>query len=62
MDYEQDLVSRLRKGESNAREEVIKLHHAFLVAMTTPLVGPSSADDVAQETWLKAFAAIGQFE
>ncbi|EMM6789202.1 sigma-70 family RNA polymerase sigma factor [Pseudomonas aeruginosa] len=62
MDYEQDLVKRLRRGESNALEEVIKLHHAFLVAMTTPLVGPSLADDVAQETWLKAFAAIGQFE
>lgn len=62
MDYEQDLVKRLRRGDSNALEEVIKLHHAFLVAMTTPLVGPSLADDVAQETWLKAFAAIGQFE
>lgn len=62
MDYEQDLVTRLRRGESNALVEVIKLHHAFLVAMTTPLVGPSLADDVAQETWLKAFAAIGQFK
>lgn len=62
MDYEQDLVKRLRKGDRNALEEVIKLHHAFLVAMTTPLVGPTLADDVAQETWLKAFAAINQFE
>lgn len=62
MDYEQDLINRLRRGERNALEEVIKLHHAFLVAMTTPLVGPSLADDAAQETWLKAFAAIDKFE
>ncbi|MFZ3183970.1 MAG: sigma-70 family RNA polymerase sigma factor [Pseudomonas sp.] len=62
MDDEQELVKRLRNGDSNAFETVIKLHHAFLVAMAIPLVGPDSADDVAQETWLRAFAAIGKFE
>lgn len=62
MDDEQELVRRLRNGDSNALEAVIKLHHAFLVAMTIPLVGPDLADDVAQETWLRAFAAIGKFE
>lgn len=62
MDDEQELVTRLRKGDNSALEAVIKLHHAFLVAMATPLVGPDSADDVAQETWLRAFAAIGKFE
>lgn len=62
MDDEQELLRRLRLGDSGALETVIKLHHAFLVAMAMPLVGPESADDVAQETWLKAFAAIGKFE
>lgn len=62
MDDEQELVKRLRNGDSSALETVIKLHHAFLVAMAIPLVGPDSADDVAQETWLRAFAAIGKFE
>lgn len=62
MDDEQELLRRLRRGDNGALEAVIKLHHAFLVAMATPLVGPESADDVAQETWLKAFAAIGKFE
>lgn len=59
---EQELINRLRKGDSNALEAVIKMHHAFLVAMAIPLVGSSLADDVAQETWLRAFAAIGNFE
>jgi len=59
---EQELVKRLRQGDSNALETAIKLHHAVLVAMAIPLVGADSADDVAQETWLKAFAAISKFE
>lgn len=59
---EQELIKRLRQGDKGALETVIKLHHAFLVAMATPLVGNDLADDVAQETWLKAFAAIGKFE
>ena len=62
MDDEQELLKRLRNGDSNAFEAVIKLHHAFLVAMVIPLVGPDAADDVAQEPWLRAFAAIGKFE
>lgn len=62
MDDEQELLRRLRRGDNGALETVIKLHHTFLVAMAMPLVGSESADDVAQETWLKAFAAIGKFE
>lgn len=62
MDDEQALIKRLRAGDSAALETMIKLHHGFLVAMATPLVGHGLADDVAQETWLKAFAAIGAFE
>ena len=30
--------------------------------MATPLVGHELADDVAQETWIKAFSAIKKFE
>lgn len=62
MDNEAELLERVRAGERCALDEMIKLHHAFLVAMTTPLVGSGLADDVAQETWLKAIASIGKFE
>jgi RNA polymerase sigma-70 factor (ECF subfamily) len=62
MDDEQELIRRLREGDKGTLETVIKLHHAFLVAMATPLIGCELADDVAQETWLKVFAAIGKFE
>jgi RNA polymerase sigma-70 factor (ECF subfamily) len=56
------IVKRLREGDTSAFEAIIKQHHAFLVAMAIPLVGPQLADDVAQETWLKALAAINGFE
>lgn len=62
MDDEQALLKRLRQGDKEALESVIKLHHAFLIAMATPLVGHELADDVAQETWIKAFSAIKKFE
>lgn len=62
MDNEHDLVDRLRKGDAFALERLIKTHHAFLVTLATPLVGPDSANDVAQETWLKAVAAVDMFE
>ncbi len=62
MNDEQELVKRLRNGDDRALEAVIEQHHGFLVAMATPLVGPDLADDVAQETWLRAIAAIGKFE
>ncbi|MOA00222.1 ECF RNA polymerase sigma-E factor [compost metagenome] len=62
MDEEQELVRRLQQGEAAACEAVIKAHHRFLIAMAVPLVGQTLADDVAQETWLKAFAAIDRFE
>ncbi|MNZ97861.1 ECF RNA polymerase sigma-E factor [compost metagenome] len=62
MDEEQELVKRLQQGDAAASEAVIRTHHRFLVAMVVPLVGQGLADDVAQETWLKAFAAIDRFE
>lgn len=62
MDDEQALLKRLRLGDKDALESVIKCHHAFLLAMAIPLVGHKWADDVVQETWLKAFTAIKQFE
>lgn len=62
MDEEQTLIQGLRCGETAACEAAIRTHHRFLVAMAAPLVGADLAADVAQETWIRAFAAIGSFE
>ncbi|AJE23616.1 RNA polymerase sigma factor [Azotobacter chroococcum] len=62
MDEEQALIEGIRRGETAACEAAIRTHHRFLVAMATPLVGADLAADVAQDTWLRAFAAIAGFE
>ncbi|MBC2693288.1 MULTISPECIES: RNA polymerase sigma factor [Pseudomonas] len=62
MDDEQEMIQRLKRGDPAACETAIKAHHRFLIAMTVPLVGRDLADDVAQETWIKAFAAVEKFE
>ncbi len=59
---ERALVRAMQRGEPAAFESAIRAHHRFLIAMATPLTGAELAKDVAQETWIKAFAAIGRFE
>ena len=56
------LVQRLRLGEKAAIMEAVELHHGFLITMVRPLVGMDTAEDIVQEAWIKAFAAIGRFE
>ncbi|WP_349615793.1 RNA polymerase sigma factor [Azotobacter salinestris] len=62
MNEEQALIQGVQRGETAACETVIRTHHRFLIAMATPLVGADLAADVAQETWIRAFAAITAFE
>jgi RNA polymerase sigma-70 factor, ECF subfamily len=62
MDDEKKLLKQLRQGNKETFEGVVKLHHSFLIAMTTPLVGHELAGDVVQETWVKAFTAVKKFE
>ena len=59
---EEELVTRLRKGDRAALGEAITLHHGFLLAMVRPLAGVQWAEDVVQETWLKATLALPRFE
>lgn len=49
-------------GDRSASESLVRTYHGLLVAMVRPLVGESLADDVAQETWIKALTAVEKFE
>ncbi len=62
MDNEADLVGALQAGDRDATDQVVRLHHGFLLAMVSPLVGEDAAKDVVQDTWIKALAAIKGFE
>jgi RNA polymerase sigma-70 factor, ECF subfamily len=57
-----ELIDRLVRRERPAVERVVRAHHGFLVGMVMPLVGVELAEDVVQEAWIKAFAALGRFE
>lgn len=41
---------------------LVREHHRALIGIATPIVGPSEAEEVVQNAWLKAHRAIGQFE
>jgi RNA polymerase sigma-70 factor (ECF subfamily) len=55
-------IERLRRGERAAIEQLVRTHHGFLLGMVIPLVGAELAQDVVQETWVKALRAMGDFE
>lgn len=62
MDDEQQLLEQLREGLPGALERAVLLHHGFLLAMVRPLVGEDLAQDVVQNTWINAAAAMAGFE
>lgn len=62
MNDDEQLVARLRDGAPGALEQAVLRHHGFLLAMVRPLVGDDLAQDVAQNTWMSAVAAIDKFE
>lgn len=57
-----DLVTRLRRREPSAWREVVRRHHATLVALAAGIVGnPATAEEVAQDAWTAAVRAIDGF-
>ncbi len=59
---DEQLIADLQAGRVGAVDEVVRLHHGFLLAMVRPLVGDDQAQDAVQNTWVNALAAINSFE
>lgn len=56
------LLVRLRGRDPSAWREVVRRHHAMLVALAASVVGNgATAEEVAQEAWTAAVAAIDRF-
>ncbi|MGV9211588.1 sigma-70 family RNA polymerase sigma factor [Micromonospora sp. RB23] len=51
-----------RDGDPSAQAVFVRLTQAEVWRFTAALVGPDSADDLAQETYLRAFKALPAFE
>lgn len=55
-------LERLRSGDQALFAELVRDHHHALIALATPIVGRSEAEEVVQNAWFKAHQAIAQFE
>lgn len=57
------LLPRIREGDRTAFAALVERHHGSLVRLAALFVSTrSSAEEVAQETWLAALDGIGRFE
>ena len=60
---ERALVARARKGDLNAFETLVKLHQRGIYALCFRMAGiHQAADDLAQETFVKAYFALSGFK
>ena len=55
-------LQQLQQGDQAAFASLVKAHHRALVALVTPMVGASNAEEVVQNGWIKAYRAIADFE
>ena len=59
---ESTLVTRARRGEAAAYEELVRMHQAvaFRVALVTA-GDPADAEEAVQDAFVKAYRALGRF-
>lgn len=64
MGHDEDLAlsRRAAAGDSLAFRLLVEKHEAPLRAFLTHMAGPVSADDIAQDAFLRAWRAAGQFD
>ncbi|MDF1629800.1 MAG: sigma-70 family RNA polymerase sigma factor [Alcanivoracaceae bacterium] len=55
-------LAQLRSGDEAAFARLVRAHHRALLALARPIVGESEAAEVVQIAWIKAHAALKDFE
>ena len=61
-DLDQDLVRRVQQGDKSAFDLlVIKYQHKIVHLVNRYVKDPVEAQDVAQDTFIKAYRALGDF-
>jgi len=56
------LLRRLLNGEEAAYRTLVATHHGVMRRLARAIVGDALAEEVVQETWIKAIAALPSFE
>src|SRR5262245_60451718 len=58
-----ELVARARTGDPGAFEELVTRHHAACLRYAAHLLGDrTGAEDVVQDTWVRAYRSLGRYE
>lgn len=58
-----ELIAQARQGDNDAWESLTRLHHESVFRLAYLIVGdPADADDVAQETFIRAYRSLDQFD
>ena len=59
---EEQLVAHAQAGDAAAFEELVRLHERYVYNLALRVVGnPEDAEDLAQQTFLRAWRALGSF-
>ncbi len=62
LEDEQRCVARVLQGELDAFGDLVRRHHAMIHALTYRMTGSTAdADELTQETFVRAWQRIGQF-
>jgi RNA polymerase sigma-70 factor (ECF subfamily) len=61
MSSDELLVERARAGDLGSFEELVERYRDLIVRVATRIVGPSDAEDVTQDVFLRTFHRLGQF-
>ena len=62
-DDERPLVARLRAGDEDAFREIVDAYRDRIITVVARVAGPGAdAEDLAQDAFLKAFAALDRFD
>lgn len=62
-DDERPLLARLRAGDQDAYREIVDAYRDRIITVAARVAGPGAdAEDLAQEAFLKAFAALDRFD
>lgn len=61
MESEEELVRRSRTGDHLAFARLVAMHQTIALRVATTMVGPTDADDVVQDAFVKAYTRLAQF-
>jgi len=59
---EADLITRAQAGDTQALGELYALHHRPLMGNALRLADPNDAEDLVQETFVRAMGGLGRFK